>query len=143
MYIYCCCIYSCLLEVTYDVVEGYEDKSGNQIDGPIPTEPEYQFLDQPAEEEYQLISIHQKPSIDIEDQIDLTPVQTPDDINHVYSNLQDEFPSSPNQQIHADYDDPESLEIPMVIQPTKIGEYDDPAPFLQASLSKLSLVVVM
>ncbi len=132
-------------------MEGYEDRFGNQIQRPVTSsEPHYEQHDlvldvdpvggtldsgvpPPTEEDYQLITIHQKPSVDIEDQIDLTPAQTPD-INHVYSNLQEEMMGSPPRLPEADYDDPESLEI-LPIEPTKKGEYDDPDAFLQASLS--------
>ena len=128
-------------EATYDVAEGYEDNLGNQVDNTFPPAPDFNHQgavgqdDKPTEEEYQLITIHQKPSFDREDQIDLTPAQTPD-MNHVYSNLQEEIPQSPEPTV-PDYDEPDSLQRQAVIQPTSNGDYEDPDTVLQASLSKI------
>ena len=99
---------------------------------PPPLDFESHYEVKPQEEEYQLITIHQKPSIDRMDQIDLTPTQTPDN-DHVYSNLQEEIPITPEP--NRDYDNPDILTLP-VIQPTNPGDYDDPNIVLQASLSK-------
>lgn len=140
-------MFFCWILVTYDIVEGYEDSSGRLVSRPSDTDDIHIDTDipvqQPQEEEYQLITIHQKPSVEIEDQIDLTPSQTPDATSHVYSNLQSELPMSPRvPPVEADYDDPESLEMPVIVQPTNPGEYDDPDAFLQASFGKDNIIYI-
>ena len=80
------------------------------------------------DDEYQLITIHQQPSIDRNDCIELTPITTPE-VDHSYTNVQ-------AAHIADDYDDPNVLIGKSNIQPTKPGDYDDPDALLTASLSK-------
>lgn len=84
----------------------------------------------PTDEEYQLITIKQQPSLDINDCIELTPIATPEvTMDHGYTNVQ-------AAHIDDDYDDPNTLISRTDIQPTKPGDYDDPDALLNASLSK-------
>ena len=124
----------------YDVPEGIEDGRGFVQ----PATTDYDDVDDallppppppPQEDEYQLITIHQKPSIDRDgDQIDITPVPDEDPIYNnegpIYGNEVPLHESPLN-----DYDDPVLLSPPS-INPTRGSDYDDPDAMLQKSFSK-------
>lgn len=133
----------------YDVAEGKEDIHG--VIQPVGTDVnnDYDEVEDdllpplpalgppPQEDEYQLITIHQRPSIDKEDQIDITPV--PDE-EPIYNN--EDLPDGPiygNDVLHIspshDYEDAIILTHPS-INPTQGAEYDDPDVLLKRSFSK-------
>lgn len=98
----------------------YDEVEPDEILPPPPPSPP-PSTDQPQESDYQLITIHQQPSIDRqEDHIDITPVpdELEDDEDHIYNNTAVIASSK-------DYDDPIALNAPL-INPTAGGDYDDP-----------------
>ena len=85
----------------------------------------------PQEEDYQLITIRQQPSIDHDElQIDIIPEQP------IYSNndVITDDPIYGNNVIDdcPDYDDPSNLSPPP-INPTQLGDYDDPDVILNSA----------